>query len=416
MVMTSETLMSCRSCDLLHQTAPPPPGSAVSCTRCGDVLYRKPRSEFQVVLALTLTALLLFLVANAFPLVTFELAGRSQSGKLISGVLGLYAEGYWELAGLVLFTTILAPLLYLLGLFYVLLPLSLGWRPWGLAPLLRMIKALTPWAMLEVYTFGILVALIKLGDFGHVDPGVALFAFFGLTCAIVAINRGLDRPAIWDRVLPPGQGPAPAGDTKGPLWACGSCELLVQSPDPAETGLPACPRCDAALTRRKPNSLSRTWALLIAGFVLYIPANVYPVMVIVSFGRQQEATIFGGVVELAQGGDWPIAGLVFVASIAIPLLKLVSLTFVAASVQWRWHWRPAERTRLYRLVEGIGRWSMIDIFVTSILVALITLQKVATVEPSLGAVCFAAVVILTIFAAKSFDPRLIWDRLESDHE
>jgi hypothetical protein len=117
-------------------------------------------------LALTLTACLLFLVANAFPLVTFELAGRSQSGELISGVLGLYAEGYWELAGLVLFTSILAPLLYLLGLLYVLLPLSLGRRPWGLAPLFRAIETVTPWAMLEVYMFGILVALIKLGDFG----------------------------------------------------------------------------------------------------------------------------------------------------------------------------------------------------------------------------------------------------------
>jgi paraquat-inducible protein A len=416
MVMRSERLMSCRSCDLLHQTVPPPPGGGASCTRCGDLLCRKPRSEFQVVLALTLTALLLFLVANAFPLVTFELAGRSQPGKLISGVIGLYREGYWELAGLVLFTTILAPLLYLLGLLYVLLPLSLGRRPWGLAPLFRAIKDLTPWAMLEVYTFGILVALIKLGDFGTVHPGVALLAFFGLTCAMVAINRGLDRPAIWDQVLPPGLSAGQVGNAEDKLWACGSCELLVQSPDPAEAGVAACPRCDATLLRRKPNSLSRTWALLIAGFILYIPANVYPVMIIVSFGRQQEATIFGGVVELFQGGDWPIAALVFVASIAIPLLKLISLTFIAASVQWRWHWRPADRTRLYRLVEGIGRWSMIDIFVTSILVALIALQNIATVEPSLGAVCFAAVVILTIFAAKSFDPRLIWDRLESDHE
>lgn len=400
----------------MHEAAAPPPGSRLSCTRCGDLLYRRPRGAFQVVLALIVAALLLFAVANAFPLVSFELAGRSQSGKLISGVLGLYAEGYWELAALVLFTTILAPLAYLLGLLYVLLPLSLGVRPWGLAPLLRAIKALTPWAMLEVYMFGILVALIKLGDFGRVEPGVALYAFFGLTCAILAINRGLDRQALWDQVMPPGKGPVPDDSATGGLWACGSCELLVRPPEPNADGVAACPRCDAALTRRKVDSLSRTWALLIAGFILYIPANLYPVMVIVSFGRQEKTTIFGGVIELAQGGDWPIAALVFVASIAIPLLKLISLTLVAASVQWRWHWRPVDRTRLYRLVEGIGRWSMIDIFVTSILVALITLQKIATVEPSLGAVCFAAVVILTIFAAKTFDPRLIWDRLESDHD
>ena len=110
---------------------------------------------------------------------------------------------------------------------------------------------------------------------------------------------------------------------------------------------------------------------------------------------------------------WPIAGIVFLASIAIPVLKLVSLTFVAATVQWRWLGRPAERTRLYRIVEGIGRWSMIDIFVISILAALIQLNRIATIQPSLGALCFASVVILTMFAAASFDPRLIWDRMES---
>jgi paraquat-inducible protein A len=415
-MMTSETLISCRSCDLLHQAVPPPPGGALACTRCGDVLYRKPRGDFQVTLALTLTAFLLFLVANAFPLVTFELAGRSQSGELISGVLGLYAEGYWELAGLVLFTSILAPLLYLLGLLYVLLPLSLGRRPWGLAPLFRVIQAVTSWAMLEVYMFGILVALIKLGDFGGVVPGIALFAFFGLTFAILAINRNLDRRAIWDRASGPGQGTTRTAGAKFLLWACGSCELLVHPPDPAEAAAAACPRCGAALTRRKPNSLSRTWALLMAASILYVPANFFPVMVIVSFGKQEASTIFGGVVELARGGDWPIAGVVLIASIAIPVLKLLSLTFVAASVQWQWRWRPADRTRLYRIVEGIGRWSMIDVFVISILVALIKLEKVATVEPSLGALCFAAVVILTIFAAKSFDPRLMWDRLETENE
>jgi paraquat-inducible protein A len=412
----SEALMSCRSCDLLHQAVPPPRGGALACTRCGDVLYRKPRGELQVSLALTLTAFLLFLVANAFPLVTFELADRSQSGKLISGVLGLYAEGYWELAGLVLFTTILAPLLYLLGLLYVLLPLSLGRRPWGLGTLFRVIETVTPWAMLEVYMFGILVALIKLGDFGVVVPGVALFAFFGLTVAIVAINRNLDRRAIWESVPGPGQSPAHTAEAKFLLWACGACELLVRPPGPAEAGAAACPRCGSALARRKPNSLSRTWALLVAGYILYVPANVLPVMVIVSFGKQETSTILGGVVELAQGGDWPIAGVVFIASIAIPMLKLLSLTCVAASVQWHWRWRPADRTRLYRIVEGIGRWSMIDVFVISILVALIKLEKVATVEPSVGALCFAAVVILTIFAAKSFDPRLMWDRLETENE
>jgi paraquat-inducible protein A len=404
------SLASCRSCDLRQSYGPLPPGAAAQCRRCGDVLFRRPRVGLDVALALALTALFLFLLANAYPLVTFELAGRSQSGRLVSGVVGLYQEGYWELAALVGFTTIVAPLLYLLGLLYVLIPLTLGRRYRAMAPVFRAVVALAPWAMMEVYTLGILVALIKLGDFGQVVPGVALYAFFCLTFAVAATNAHLDREAIWERLAEAPVPKARADADVGGLWACAVCDLLVRPLGEDEAG--ACPRCGAALRRRKANSLARTWALLISGYVLYVPANLFPVMVIVSFGKQETSTIFAGVVELAQGGMLPIAILVFCASIAIPILKLVSLTVVAASVQFRWRWRPAARTRLYRLVEGIGRWSMIDVFVISILVALIQLERVATIEPSLGAFCFAAVVILTMFAAMSFDPRLIWDRWE----
>jgi len=411
-VTTHDSIAACRSCDLRQTFGALPPGDRALCQRCGDVLFRQPRVGLDVALALAVTAFVLFILANAYPLVTFELAGRSQSGRLISGVIGLYREGYWELAALVCFTTILAPLLYLLGLLYVLISASLGWRPRGMAAVFRAVVALTPWAMMEVYTLGILVALVKLGDFGQVVPGVALAAFFCLTFVIIATNAYLDREAIWEWIAE-----APVEKVRrhcdaGGTWSCGVCELLVEPAGEADPG--DCPRCGAALERRKTNSLARTWSLLISGYLLYIPANVFPVMVIVSFGKQGTSTIFAGVIELAQGGMLPIAVLVFCASIAIPILKLVALTFVAASVQFRWQWRPAARTRLYRLVEGIGRWSMIDVFVISILVALIQLERVATIEPSLGAICFAAVVILTMFAAMSFDPRLIWDRWEPE--
>jgi paraquat-inducible protein A len=407
-----DSIAACRSCDLRQTFGALPPGDAALCQRCGDVLFRQPRVGLDVALAFAVTAFVLFMLANAYPLVTFELAGRSQSGRLISGVIGLYREGYWELAALVCFTTILAPLLYLLGLLFVLISVTLGWRPWGLAPVFRAVLVLTPWAMMEVYTLGILVALVKLGDFGQVVPGVALVAFFCLTFVIVATNAHLDREEIWERIAEAPVEKVQRHSDAGGMWSCGVCELLVEPAGEADPG--DCPRCGAALERRKTNSLARTWALLMSGYILYIPANLFPVMVIVSFGKQSTSTIFAGVIELAQGGMLPIAVLVFCASIAIPILKLVALTFVAASVQFRWAWRPATRTRLYRLVEGIGRWSMIDVFVISILVALIQLERVATIEPSLGAICFAAVVILTMFAAKSFDPRLIWDSWEPE--
>ncbi|MEM7223347.1 MAG: paraquat-inducible protein A [Pseudomonadota bacterium] len=201
------------------------------------------------------------------------------------------------------------------------------------------------------------------------------------------------------------------------LWvSCGSCRLLTAIGPETPGGRAYCPRCGEALSQRKPNSLSRTWALLIAAAVLYVPANLFPVMTIISFGASQPATILTGVKELAAAGMWPIAVLVFVASITIPMLKLVSLSFLLISVQLRSQWRPRDRTRLYHMIEGIGRWSMIDVFMISILVALIQLAQIATVEPGVGAVCFATVVILTMLATSAFDPRLIWDCLESDDD
>ena len=156
--------------------------------------------------------------------------------------------------------------------------------------------------------------------------------------------------------------------------------------------------------------------MLLAAAVLYIPANLLPVMTIVSFGASQPATILTGVRDLAGAGMWPVAVLVFVASITIPMVKLISLSFLLISVQLGSRWRPRDRTRLYRMIDGIGRWSMIDVFMISILVALIQMAQIATIEPGVGAICFAAVVVITMLATASFDPRLIWDCLEDDDD
>jgi paraquat-inducible protein A len=191
--------------------------------------------------------------------------------------------------------------------------------------------------------------------------------------------------------------------------ACGELTSVRAAPIEEQQG---CPRCGAALHLRKPNSLTRTWALVIAAFLLYIPANVYPVLIVDRLGRQESDTILSGVQELFAAGMVPIALLVFFASITVPLLKLLGLSFLMLSVQFRWFGSPRTRTLLYRLIESIGRWSMIDMFMVSILVALVKLGQVATILPGIGATAFAAVVVTTMFAASAFDPRLIWDALE----
>lgn len=196
------------------------------------------------------------------------------------------------------------------------------------------------------------------------------------------------------------------------LCSCHVCNLVSRRPDGA--GPAHCPRCGASLHFRKPASVSRCWALLIAAYVLYIPANLLTIMETGSLFNYRKDTIVSGVVHLWKTGSWLIAAVVFIASVTIPLLKLMSLTLLLISVQRRSRWHPRQRTRLYRMVELVGRWSMLDIYVVALLAALVQLGSIATVKPGPGALAFGAVVVLTMFASMQFDPRLIWDPLQKE--
>lgn len=197
------------------------------------------------------------------------------------------------------------------------------------------------------------------------------------------------------------------------LCACHVCGLVSRPPARGEEL--ACSRCGAPLHPRKPHSLARTWALLIAAAILFVPANLLPVMETGSLFGAQRDTIMSGVIYLWVSGSWPLAALVFFASIVVPLAKLSILTLLAASVQFRATWLPYERTRLYRMIEFIGRWSMLDIYVVTILAALVRLQSLATIKAGPGAIAFGAVVVLTMLASMAFDPRLMWDHAKEDH-
>jgi paraquat-inducible protein A len=196
------------------------------------------------------------------------------------------------------------------------------------------------------------------------------------------------------------------------LLACHACGRLNRPPTGG--GEPACARCGARLHWRKPDSIARSWALLLAACLLYVPANVLPVMETGSLFGAQSDTIMSGVIYLWVSGSWPLAALIFFASVMVPLAKILALMFLLVSVQWRWRWAPRQRTQLYRVVEFVGRWSMIDIFVVAILAALVQFQALATIRAGSGAIAFGAVVVLTMFAAEAFDPRLIWDPLGSE--
>ena len=194
------------------------------------------------------------------------------------------------------------------------------------------------------------------------------------------------------------------------LLTCHACGLLSHAAPGIHDA--SCPRCGAALHFRKPDSVSRTWALLIAAMVLYIPANVLPMMKTSSLFGSQSDTIMSGVVYFWTSGSWYLAVIIFFASIMVPLLKMIALILLLVTVQRRSCWQVRQRTKLYRLVEFVGRWSMLDIYVVAVIVALVQLKSLATIQPGPGAIAFGAVVVLTMFSAMAFDPRLIWDPLE----
>lgn len=200
------------------------------------------------------------------------------------------------------------------------------------------------------------------------------------------------------------------------LVSCHSCHLLSRYAPAEITGPAACPRCRAPLHLRKPNSIARTWALILTAYMFYIPANILPITVVTSLRKVQSDTIMSGVIYFMKTGMWPIALVIFVASVFVPIMKLVTFTYLLVSIQRKSKWRPHDRTRLYRITEVVGRWSMVDIYVVTILVALVKFGAWATIKAGPGGVFFAAVVVITMFAARAFDPRLIWDAMESKNE
>ena len=409
-------LHECPGCGRFQTVPPLQSHEMARCHRCNGVLRRGHSNPLDHAAAMTFAALVLLAIAFIQTLMTVQTAGIIHHTGLFGGPLELRNRGLWPLAIVVGFTTVVAPLLLLGGTLYVLLMLRLPRPPAHLRLVTRGLRWIAPWSMIEVLLLGSFVAYVKLQDLVQIGIGDALLALVVLTVVMTWLASLLDGDTIWEEmqrrgVVGPASNPARREMALPPgALSCHGCGL-VQAP-PTEHA-PGCRRCGAALHRRKPNSLARTWALCLAAVVLYIPANYYPVLTVVQLGAGAPSTILGGVRELIEAKMWPLAALVFMASIAIPMLKLVGLGIMLVCVQTGNAARLRERTRLYRFVLIIGRWSMVDIFMESLLGALVQFGTVVTIEPGVGAVAFCAVVILTMFAAESFDPRLMWDAADN---
>ncbi len=195
------------------------------------------------------------------------------------------------------------------------------------------------------------------------------------------------------------------------LLLCRTCGMLSELPQQAVgQKYVYCPRCKGRIRLHTANnSIEVTWALLIAAAILYIPANTMPIMSFYTLGSGQPDTILSGVYHLLEAGQWPLALIVFSASVVVPLVKLVALTFLLISMQRKSRWRQRDRMRLYKFIEYIGRWSMVDVFVIAILTGLVQFGNLAHVQANAGSLSFAAVVVLTMLAAHTLDEHLIWD-------
>ena len=317
-------VIACHECGTVHRLPAMADDTIARCTACGARIFIRFEQSLQRTLALYLAALCLVLVANAFPIMTMSLEGQSNAATILDSAKALYDGGMWPLAIAVALAGVVFPLAKILGMLAILLPLHLGLRPpWTVAGF-RWVERLQPWAMMEVYLLGVIVAYVKLQDLATIHLGVAIIAFVGTILLLAAADARFDPHVIWRR-LAPQAGPdilEPKPDTV--LLACEQCDQVVRAEAAHLHGL-VCPRCGTAIHRRKPDSLDRTWALVLTAVILYIPANLLPVLTVISFGKGAPSTIIGGVIELVHAEMLPVAILVFFASILVPVLKLIGL-------------------------------------------------------------------------------------------
>lgn len=418
----------CRCCGHMQLLPELAPGTQARCRRCNELLDRRNRtSPIATPLAFCISSAALYLAMLASTLMMLDLYGRERTVDILTGPLELLHEGWGEVAVLVAVVTILVPGLVVGMMLLILTGALQPTLPFWVPHLLKWYERLRPWSMVEVYILGVFVAYTKLVDLAYVHVGAAVFLVAGLMVTMAATDATLDTELIWqkrrtdlslrrmddsrvrlvcetvDRTTP-----LPPSSHMASCLSCGVV-LAFDAAVSATKAVGYCPRCGHTVRRRKVDSSARTLALLVSAVVFYLPANIYPVMTVVQLGGGTGHTIIAGAIELWKDGMIPLSLLVLFASVTVPVLKIVGLFTLLVGTRRHSHAHLAFRSRLYRVIDVIGRWSMIDVFMVSILVAMVRFNSMANITANGGMVCFAAVVVLTIFAAHVFDPRTMWD-------
>ncbi len=391
-------------------------GEASSCPRCGHTLSRHLPEQERRPIAYGFAAIIMFVLSNAFTFMSFSAKGVGQEMTFLQCITTLVDQGYLFLGAVLSLTLIGLPLVYMGSIMLVLWRLDKDLHSNALRSLGRLLCRIKPWLMVDVFLIGVLISLVKLMGMADIKMGLSFWAFVGYTLLLIKMISSLDRMWLWQRLFGASElhgvtvDDDEASAKSAGLVGCHICGAL------SEAGADSCKRCGEHLHSRKPGGLNRTWALLFTSIILYVPANLYPIMDTVFLGDDSPSTILGGVLVLWAMGSYPIAAVIFFASVVVPLVKILALLWLCYMVQRGQGTSPLGKLKLYRMTEFVGRWSMIDVFVVAILAGLIRLDNLMTIYPGPAAVAFAGVVLVTMVAAMSFDSRLIWDLQQGERE
>lgn len=388
----------CPDCGLIQRIVFRADRGEHKCRRCDAVLERTNGRSLDAALACSLATFFLLFPANLLPLLQVSFASKTNHSLLLTGFVGIWRQD-WPLIGAICgVEVVVLPFLRFGLLALVLSLLRLGVRrPW-LGPAFRWAELLDRWAMMDVFLIGGLVG------YARVQPSLPTQVGTGGWCVVVVAlltlvtRASLDRRALWRRI-----GPVEREFTPG-LIGCYACDY----PAPAACQGRACPRCGVTLWRRRPFSVMRATALTVAGFVFYPAAYLYPMESNIELGTPHPFTIMTGVGDLIQARLWFFAAVVFTASVLIPLLKLFAMIWFAVSVLRRSGAHLKLKTRLYRIVNDIGRWSHVDVYTVSVFLPLMYVPGLLSVQVGDAMAAFLAVVVITMTASELFDPRAMW--------
>ncbi|BDZ73642.1 MULTISPECIES: paraquat-inducible protein A [Methylophaga] len=408
-------LRACHECDWVSALPRLRPGEVAHCPRCHHVLARRHYRPAQRSLAIAISAFIALLIAVSFPFVSFSIKGIGHSIEIEQTASMLLSFEQPIVAIVVALTIIILPAMYLVSVIWLQLVLLFSEPKIKHRQIARTLKHLDSWMMADVFIIGALVSLFKIAGMADIELGIAFWAYAVFAFLLLMTTRSIDADWMWFAIAGEPRAPAHTNTGQGAaeqgLTGCPTCGLIHALDKGSDNH---CLRCGEPLHARAPKSLQRTLALLITATIFYIPANVYPIMTTTNFGQEKNSTIMAGVIDLIEHGSWPIALVIFIASILVPIAKLIVLSWLCLTVNNAHQLSQLARLKLYRITEFIGRWSMVDVFVVAILVALIHAGDLISVTPGPAALAFASVVVLTMLAAITFDSRLIWDKPQTE--